>query len=391
MSAGGAPDGARHLIWLYPDAIASKLDAATWLATTRELRTLGWKVTLVAMGRSGDQLISGVQAHCIPRPRIYLLGQVFYHLGAIRFLIQQWQGLDVILFHQMSMPWVLPLKLVRILMRRARPLLVMDTRTLPMSERTPRDRNRARLHRLAQWLANRWADGQTAITWHMAEAVGIPPDRLWGVWPSGVDAAAFAGARPAREWPGSQGPIHLGYIGVLHWERNLEALCQAVERANAEGKSFVLRLVGDGPARANLEQLARQSKGRIGVLSPVPHERVPDFLAWAHVGVVPHPDEQKMRVSSCIKLFEYMAAGLPPLVTRIVAHTDVVGDGDYAFWAEDGSIDGLLAGLRLVWDDRDSLRHRGDTAAAAVHLWTWAESARKLSRALELGISRFTA
>ena len=40
-----------------------------------------------------------------------------------------------------------------------------------------------------------------------------------------------------------------------------------------------------------------------------PHDQIPEVLARAHVGVLPFPDEEKFRVSSPIKLFEYMAAG----------------------------------------------------------------------------------
>lgn len=81
-----------------------------------------------------------------------------------------------------------------------------------------------------------------------------------------------------------------------------------------------------------------------------------------------------------------MAAGLPILATRIVCHTDVVGENKYAFWAEDASMEGLLEGLHLVWKNRDSLSEKGDQAAIAAQTWTWEESARKLKTALEQGM-----
>jgi glycosyltransferase involved in cell wall biosynthesis len=103
---------------------------------------------------------------------------------------------------------------------------------------------------------------------------------------------------------------------------------------------------------------------------------------------LPFPDEERFRVSSPIKLFEYMAAGLPVLATRIVCHTDVVGDGVFAFWAEDATVPGLFAALSLIWRQRDELPTMGRASAVAALEWTWSATARKLSRALELGLRR---
>lgn len=376
-----------HIAWVYTEPLADMLDAATWLETTRELRNLGWRVTLVVAGSPGQQCIRGVEVFCISMPEVYLLRQAVFHVRLLRLLAQQWATLDVILFHQMSACWLFPLRLIRRLMGEQRPLLVMDTRSVPMTVATQKDRLRASFHGLMNHLANRWADGQTAITQRMAEAVRMPLGRVWGVWPSGVTLDLFAPAQVARRWPLAGEPIHLIYSGALHHERNLLVLCRAVERANAEGRAFALSLVGKGPERRVLENFALQTEGRVRVLSPVSHDEVPQLLAQAHVGVLPFPDKEKFRVSSPIKLFEYMAAGLPILATRIVCHTDVVGDAEYAFWAEDGSIEGLLAALRVIWRARASLSRRGEDAVTAARAWTWRESARKLSNALKHGIA----
>jgi len=376
----------RHLAWILTNSLTDVLHATARLEPTRELRRLGWRVTLVAAGPGGKQSIRGVEVHCIPMPQTYFLRQLVFHLRVIRFLAREWATLDVILFHQMSALWLLPLRLIRILTGRKRPLLVMDTRTVPMATATWKDRLRALFYRVMNQVANRWADGQTAITQHMAKTVSIPAQRLWGIWPSGVNLDLFAPAQTARRWPAPGEPIHLIYVGVLHHERNLMTLSRAVEKANAEGMAFVLSLIGKGTERLDLEKFALQTEGRVRVLPPVPYNQVPKSLARAHIGVLPFPDEEKIRVSSFIKLFEYMAAGLPLLATRIVCHTDVVNGGNYVFWAEDASVEGLLAALRLAWRDRASLGRMGREAATAAQAWTWQASARKLSDALERGI-----
>ncbi|RIK24389.1 MAG: hypothetical protein DCC51_00260 [Anaerolineae bacterium] len=114
------------------------------------------------------------------------------------------------------------------------------------------------------------------------------------------------------------------------------------------------------------------------------------MLAQAHVGVtsLPEVDDIKYEASSPIKLFEYMAAGMPVLATSNKCHTDVVGDGRYAFWADDVSEETLLATLRLVWAERDQLAQLGREAQSDVLAWTYAANAAKLKAALVYGLSR---
>jgi len=381
-----------HLVWVYADSLRDTLHAATWLDTTHELRKLGWRVTLIAAGPAGYQRIRGVEVLCIPRPQVYLVRQVLFHMRVLSFLIQKWQTIDVILFHSMSAPWILPLRLVRCLTGQGRPLLVMDTRSLSMTPESRegwKDRVRRVFHTLMNRLANRWADGRLAITERMAESLRIPSEKLWGTWPSGVDLEQFAPAQTQRCWPSPEEPIHIIHIGCQHYERNLMTLSRAVVQANAEGMAFILSLVGDGTERADLEKFATQTNGAVQVIAPVPHEQVPELLARSHVGVLPFPDEEKFQVSSPIKLFEYMAAGLPILATRITCHTNVIGNGKYVFWAERADIEGLLTALRLVWQGRDSLAEMGKQAAAAARAWTWHESAKKLRMALEYGLANY--
>ncbi len=380
------------LVWICDGDLSGILHAARCLSTARELRKMGVQVTQIAPGApGGPRAVAGEVVYFIPQPNVYLLRQVIFHLRLIWHLLRQWRDIDILLFHQMSAFWLLPLRFVRVLTRRRRPLLVMDTRTLqmaPPSKETLKDKLRKAFRAYVERAGNRWADGRTAITQRMVEAVHVPPERLWGVWPSGVDLTHFADAPAARRWPAPGAPLHLIYIGCMHYERNLMTLSKAVLRANAEGMHFVLTLIGDGTERADLEAFAPQTDGQVRVLPPVPHAALSGVLAEAHVGVLAFPDELKFQVSSPIKLFEYMAAGLPIMATQIACHTDVIGDGGYVFWAKGAGEDELLAALRLAWTERAALPEMGRRALEAAPAWTWQASAQKLKAALEYGWGR---
>ena len=110
MSA--SPPEQRHLLWVYTESPETALDAATWLETTRELRTLGWQVTLVTPGDAGERTVRGVTVRYIPRPNIYLLRQVLFHWALLQRLLGEWKTVDVVLVHQMSLLWMLPAKVI---------------------------------------------------------------------------------------------------------------------------------------------------------------------------------------------------------------------------------------------------------------------------------------
>ena len=384
-----SPPGGRplRLAWVSP-ITPTKLDSVTWLDTTRELRRLGLDVTLLAAGQpAGRHSYRGIEVVNIPRPEIYFVSRLVFHLRVLLYLLPRLSQLDFILFHPISAIWLFPLRLAG----RGRPRLVMDSRDLlDFGNKSLKARLRNALERLTYRLATRLADGQTAITPRLAQLVGIPPRQLWGIWPSGVNPEAFAAARAGRRPPAPGEPLRLVYAGIFLEQRHLLPLARAVRRANDEGMAFRLSLFGDGPYRPALEAYAAQAGDCVRVERPIPYDAIPAMLAAADIGVtsLPSPDDVKYEASSPLKLFEYMAAGLPVLATSNRCHTDVVGAGGYAFWATAPTEDELLAALRQAWAARDRLGELGEEAYRAATDWTWAASARKLYQALEGGLSR---
>lgn len=389
-------DRSPHLFWLYSGSgpLSRALDAATWIEITRELREAGWTVSLAASEPSGRTTVDGVEVLPLPRPDVYLVGQVVFGL---RFLGAVWRSkdpIDVVMIDPIAVGWIMPLRLVRWLRAAKLPLLVVDWRSLHMIDRehaSIKDHVRGWFYRMSSTLSWIGADGQLTITHRLADALEMPAEVYWGAWPSGVRPEPFAAAARDRRWPTGDEQVNLVYIGSLRHERHLDELCSAVLEANRRGARFVLRLVGKGPAAADLRERAAHEGGAIIVSEPVPHDAVASILADSHVGVLPFPDEETFRVSSPIKLFEYFAARLPVFATRIVCHTDVIGQSPCAFWAEDATVAGLGAGLYAIWEERSSLATKGRAAGEQVPNWTWRAAADKLRTSLQDRLDRVSA
>jgi glycosyltransferase involved in cell wall biosynthesis len=380
--------GPLRLAWVSP-VTPWKLDTVTWLDTTRELRALGMEVTLLATGPQGRGIYRDIEVYNIDRPDVYLIGRILFHLKLLAYLLPRWKQYDFILFHPISAIWLFPLRLLG----RSRPLLVMDSRDLlDFGNKSVKSRLRNSLERFTYWLAKYLVDGQTAITTRLAQLVGIPSHQLWGIWPSGVNPDIFAVSRANRQQPAADDPLRLIYVGIFLEQRHLLPLAQAVKRANESGMAFELVLYGDGPFRSTLELFASTSDGSVKVEKSVPYDQIPVMLAQAHIGVtsLPSSDDIKYEASSPLKLFEYMAAALPVLSTANRCHADVVGQGDYVFWANEPTEEELFLALERAWVSRDRLPELGQEAFKAVDNWTWAASAQKLANALIQGLRRFS-
>ena len=379
-----------HLVWIQPGLLKA-LDQATWIEMTREIRMRGWEVSLITTGPSCVKQINDVEVECIPTINFYFLRQAVFNLRVFLIVVNRREEIDVLLFHQLTAPWILPLKLLRRFRNDFNLVFVLDTRTVPMelkNKSSLKDRIRTRFYQAIGVAGNFVSDGQTTITGRLAEMVHIPQESLWGTWPSGVDPERFKVSIRDRTWPGEKDAIQIMYIGILHYERNLMQLARAILRANQDGMKFFLSLIGWGTEQPALEEIANRYPQYIDIHHPVPHIEIPSCLAKAHVGALPFPDLPQFRVSSPIKLFEYMASALPIFATRIDCHMDVIKDGNYVFWAEDASEEGLLVGLHQIWEKRASLQQMGMDSLKAVDSWTWGKSAEKLLQALEYGIAK---
>jgi glycosyltransferase involved in cell wall biosynthesis len=174
--------------------------------------------------------------------------------------------------------------------------------------------------------------------------------------------------------------------GVVH-------LAAALARLHAAGDHrFGALFVGDGPERAAVERVARGVPG-IAFTGAVPHADLPKMLASADIGVAPfdptrHRPLQLGFYWSPLKLFEYMAVGLPvvapalPRLTRLVTHNR---EGLLYDPRDPRALDGAIQTLA---DDRLRRRMGEEARARVVRDFSWDAHCRVLSARLTKLIKR---
>jgi len=189
--------------------------------------------------------------------------------------------------------------------------------------------------------------------------------------PDVTTLAVFAGA--FRSWHGA---IHL---------------VEAIKILRSRGRHDVgAVLIGDGPERPRV-QAAAAGIPAIVFTGAIPHELMPAALARADVGVAPFDVAAHAPLSlgfywSPLKMFEYMASGLPvaaPAVDRIPALVQNEKEGVLYLPPEGGSHGERLADALLQLTDPAQRRTLGAAARArAVREYSWAAHCRALDDAI---------
>ncbi len=188
-----------------------------------------------------------------------------------------------------------------------------------------------------------------------------------------------------RRGPGGREVV---YAGQLYSWKGVDVLLRAVARLPDVTLSVLGGLStrdGTDPDLARCRALAERLGigGRVTFHGFVPHARVRGRLEGAAAGVVPLPDRLMSRYfTSPLKVFDYMAAGVPIVASDLPALREVLTDEENALLVTPDEPDGLARAIeRLLGDPAlaDRLRRR---AFADVAAYTWDRRAERIIEAV---------
>ena len=165
-------------------------------------------------------------------------------------------------------------------------------------------------------------------------------------------------------------------------------LVDAIGRLHARGRHDIKGLfVGDGPELPRVREAAAQLDG-ITLIGAVPHQHVPAILAAADIGVAPfdvaaHPSLAYEFHWSPLKIFEYMASGLPVVAPRIERLTHIVNHGTEGLLYEATHPDGLADALESLATSPIRQSLGAAARARAVADFSWTSHCRRLDAAIQ--------
>lgn len=255
------------------------------------------------------------------------------------------------------------------------------------------------LPRLAAWAEGtvwRGADVVLPVTRVLAghvQARGVPASRIV-VIPNGINESHFAAAptpAEARRRLGlgdglTNGPT-LGFTGFVRDWHGVDRVVRWMAGPQAPAGCRLL-VVGDGPVRAELEQLAASLglTGRVRFTGVVPREQVPGYVAAFDIALQP----AVVPYASPLKLFEYLALGKAIVAPRQPNIEEVLTDGRNALLFDGARSGEFEAALTRLCADEGLRRQVAQGAAETIArlALTWRHNAQRvvaLGAALKAG------
>jgi glycosyltransferase involved in cell wall biosynthesis len=203
------------------------------------------------------------------------------------------------------------------------------------------------------------------------------------------------GADTDRFHPGAAGPLSFvpppGIVAVFagafrSWHGAIH-LARAIRLLRERGNRNVSALgIGDGPERG-VVQAEAGALDRVVFTGAIPHDRMPAALAAAHVGVAPFDLGAHKPLSlgfywSPLKMFEYMAAGLPVVAPAAARIPQLVGHGIEGLLYDPADPTALAHALEQLTDAQLRTRLGAAARQRAVKEYSWKAHCEALDRRL---------
>ena len=212
--------------------------------------------------------------------------------------------------------------------------------------------------------------------------LGVDPRRV-RLTPFGVDTTRFVGVEPPSR---STGPIVVGTVKALDPIYGVDVLIDAVSSVRDELATDVadrlqLVVIGDGPARGELERLVdvRRLRDVVTFRGAIPHADVPAALRTFDVFAA-----LSRRESFGVAVLEASACGLPVVVSDAGGLPEVVCEGVTGLVVPAGDSTAASAAIRELILDEPRRRQLGAAGRALVEsTFSWPACATAMLRVYE--------
>jgi glycosyltransferase involved in cell wall biosynthesis len=241
-----------------------------------------------------------------------------------------------------------------------------------------------------EWLA-KWsetfvwknADYVLPVTAVLAETVlaaGVNPEQCV-VIPNGINTKYFSenlnGTKIRTKW-GIQDKLVFGFVGFVRTWHRLDRVLVVMSQ-NLE-KNWHLLLIGDGPAKAELEQQADQLgiAERVSFVGVIDRDEIADYVSAFDIALQPDVVEY----ASPLKLFEYMALGKAIVAPNRRNILEILVDEDNALLFDPDQEFSFSNQLKRLCESEELRKSLGLAARKTIEdrKLFWEENARKIDK-----------
>jgi glycosyltransferase involved in cell wall biosynthesis len=164
--------------------------------------------------------------------------------------------------------------------------------------------------------------------------------------PNGKMTVAPNGSSVQQSVARYEKPLRVMYAGVFsYWEKVNDFLDIAKQ---ADHKTFKFYLAGAGAMKNQLIKRIQEEKIPINYLGYITKQKIHRLLAQMQIGIAPSTRDLARQVASPIKIFDYMASGLPVITPKIGDWGDIIEKENCGIALNNDNIDNYLKALNTL-------------------------------------------
>lgn len=198
-------------------------------------------------------------------------------------------------------------------------------------------------------------------------SLNIPEEKIY-VIPDGVRADWFNIVKKSGRY--------ICYTGSLYRWKGVDILISSMRYLPDEH----LLIVGGGERLNELKEFAKQEDvlERVKFTGFVPHSAIPEYLQQAKIVVLPNIMDGPSKFSSPLKLFEYMACGIPIVASDIPVFREVLVNGGNAILFEPGNPKALAKSIKILINDKELYKSLSLSAKKTAQNYTYNKRAERI-------------
>lgn len=189
---------------------------------------------------------------------------------------------------------------------------------------------------------------------------------------NGSDIELFSpDKRKENTYPNHQGKFKVVWAGTTYFKwHGVEKIYEIAKAVYEKDKDIVFVIVGHKID----DKMMLSKNGNILFLGPKEYLDMPSYLASADVGLCLYYEEEfgSKFYRSPLKLFDYMASGIPVVATKIGQIAEVVKDGQSGFLIEKNDIGDVVEKILFLKNNPKTAKDMGKKGREAVeNYYNW--------------------
>ena len=173
------------------------------------------------------------------------------------------------------------------------------------------------------------------------------------------------------------GKVVLGFVGFIRDWHGLDRVFDAMVSVSPDSWHFLV--IGDGPARTNLEEKARSNglSDNLSITGVVDRDKISDYLSVIDIALQPDVVEY----ASPLKLFEYMAMGKAIVAVDKPNIQEILTHGVDALLFDNNNSKSLTTNILSLYDSHSLREEMGAAAMSTIvrKKLLWSENGRVIT------------